>query len=346
MPKSTKQSQSRKTSGTSQSPNNLGATASGGPNSAIEMLKQDHRKVEGLFQQFEQSDDDHEKEQLADRICAELIVHTRLEEEIFYPACRRAEVEDEMLNEAQVEHDGAKVLINDLLDDDCDSSFWEAKVSVLKEMIKHHVTEEEKPDGVMAKAKENDVDDSGLVQQLRQRKQELQERGVGRRPARPVSLHFELESMGMGRGRVNMPERDERGRFMSDEDERSYGRSRYGDEDRGRRGHGGWYGDPEGHSEAARERWGESRGGGRYEDYDDRRSSRGRYGSDHDDRRSGRSHGGWYGDPRGHAEASHRGWEERRGGRYGDDDDDGHGGWYGDSRGHSEASRRGWQHRR
>ncbi|WIM11814.1 hemerythrin domain-containing protein [Enhydrobacter sp.] len=342
MAKSTKQSQSRKTGGTSQSPNNLGATVGGPSGSAIEMLKQDHRKVEGLFQQFEQSDDQQEKEQLADRICAELIVHTRLEEEIFYPACRRAEVEDDMLDEAQVEHDGAKVLINDLLDDDSDSPFWEAKVSVLKEMIKHHVAEEEKPDGVMAKAKENGIDESDLVQELKERKQELQERGIGRRPARPIALHFEQEGA-MGRG---MPDRDERGRFMSDEDDRSYRGGRYGQSERGGyRGHGGWYGDPEGHSEAARERWGESRRGGRH-DYEDRRSGRGRYDEDYDDRRSGR-HGGWYGDPRGHTAASHRGWEERRG-EYDNDDDGrrGHGGWHGDPRGHAEASRRGWQHRR
>jgi hypothetical protein len=78
-------------------------------------------------------------------------------------------------------------------------------------------------------------------------------------------------------------------------------------------------------------------------------SSRSRYDDDNDDRRGGRGHGGWYGDPEGHSEASRRGWEEREGSRsrsrYDDDDDRrgsrGHGGWYGDPEGHSQAARRG-----
>ena len=78
------------------------AGASGTSTGAIEMLKQDHRKVEGLFEQFEQADDE-QKERLVEQICAELIVHTKLEEEIFYPACREAGVEDEKLDESQVE---------------------------------------------------------------------------------------------------------------------------------------------------------------------------------------------------------------------------------------------------
>ncbi|SKA34177.1 Hemerythrin HHE cation binding domain-containing protein [Enhydrobacter aerosaccus] len=359
MARSTKQGQGNKKqqsgSGVSQATDNAGAVMSGSAsNSAIETLKQDHRRVEGLFQQFEQSDDDHQKEELVRRICSELIVHTRLEEEIFYPACRDADVEDDIMDEAQVEHDGAKVLINDLLDSDSDMPFWEAKVSVLKEMIKHHVSEEEKPDGVMAQAEENDIDDAGLVERLRRRKQELQERGIGQRPARPVAIHLEAQEGPQGRmGRRGMGERSERGRYMG-EDEGRYGGGRGRYEESGR-GHGGWYGDSQAHAEAARERWGEGRRGSRYEDeYEDRSSGRGRYGEDYDERRG---HGGWYGDPRGHSQASQRGWEERRGSRDDDDryarsrrdeddDDRDHGGWFGDSRGHSEASRRGWQHRR
>jgi hypothetical protein len=114
-----------------------------------------------------------------------------------------------------------------------------------------------------------------------------------------------------------MPARDDEGRFTSS-------RSRYDDDDdyrRGSRGHGGWYGDPEGHSEAAHRGW-EEHGGSRSrhrDDDDDRRyarsrddegrftSSRSRYDDDDDDRRSGRRHGGWYGDPEGHSEAARRG---------------------------------------
>lgn len=351
-----KQSQTDKKAQTagnvSQAADNAGAIAgAGSANSAIETLKQDHRRVEKLFEQFEQSDDDREKERLVERICSELIIHTRLEEELFYPACRDADVEDDIMDEAQVEHDGAKVLVNDLLESGSDTPYWEAKVSVLKEMIKHHVEEEEKPDGVMERAKENGIDDSHLVERLRRRKQDLQERGIGRRPARPVSIDLELQARMGRRGR---PERDERGRFMSDDESRYGGRSFRYEDAGGMRGRGGWYGNHEGHADAARERWDEGGRGLRHEGgYEDRWSSRGRDQEEYDDERS-RRHGGWFGDARGHAAATRQGWEERHGTegdrRYErsrhDEDDDRHSGWFGDSRGHAEASRRGWQHRR
>ena len=79
---------------------------------AIEMLKADHRKVEELFEKYENTRG--KKAQIAKKICLELIVHTMLEEEIFYPACRKAGVEDDMMDEAAVEHDGAKLLIAEL----------------------------------------------------------------------------------------------------------------------------------------------------------------------------------------------------------------------------------------
>src|SRR5581483_2762442 len=79
---------------------------------AVEMIKADHRKAEDLFETYEKSRS--KKEELAKKICMELIVHTMLEEELFYPACREAGVEDDMMNEAAVEHDGAKVLIAEL----------------------------------------------------------------------------------------------------------------------------------------------------------------------------------------------------------------------------------------
>src|SRR5215216_4319487 len=86
-----------------------------GKTDAVSLLKGDHRKVEQLFAQFEESEDDKQKQKLAKQICMELIIHTKLEEEIFYPACREKEVESDMLDEAQVEHDGTKVLISDIL---------------------------------------------------------------------------------------------------------------------------------------------------------------------------------------------------------------------------------------
>src|SRR5205814_1875697 len=100
-----------------------------------------------------------QKKTLAHQICKELIVHTKLEEEIFYPSCREKDVENDMLDEAQIEHDGAKTLIAELIADEPDDEFYDAKVSVLSEYIKHHVGEEEKPrTGIFAKAQKAGVD--------------------------------------------------------------------------------------------------------------------------------------------------------------------------------------------
>src|SRR3954470_22847322 len=118
---------------------------------AIALLKADHRKVEELFEKYESARG--RKAEIAKKICMELIVHTMLEEEIFYPACREAGVEDDMLDEAAVEHDGAKVLIAELEHGSPDDDYYDAKVKVLSEEIKHHVKEEEKRDGVFAQAK-------------------------------------------------------------------------------------------------------------------------------------------------------------------------------------------------
>jgi hypothetical protein len=292
---------------------------------AITLLKNDHRKVEQLFQQYEQSDRRAEKQKLARQVCQELIIHTKLEEEIFYPACRE-HVDDKMLDEAQVEHDGAKVLINELLSSSPDQPFYDAKVKVLSEEIKHHVNEEEKRDGIFVKAKASGLDVDALGQELAERKAELtqtiEEYGLERPRPRSFVMRKMEDQMPQGQYR----ERDERGRFTSDDDDdrRSYssrGRSRYEDEDDDRggrgRGRGGWFGDSEGHSQAARQR-----GGG------------GRSMRDDDDGR-GRGRGGWFGDSEGHSEASRRGWEHS--------DHEGSG-WYGDPQGHSQASRRGWEH--
>jgi len=140
---------------------------------AIAMLKADHRKVEGLFKKSEKASGSA-KEKLVEQICSELIIHTALEEEIFYPACRAEDVEEDKMDEAQVEHDGAKILINDVMGADADSEGYDAKVKVLSEYIKHHVKEEEKPrTGVFAEAKRKGVDLDALGEQIAERKEAL-----------------------------------------------------------------------------------------------------------------------------------------------------------------------------
>ena len=141
---------------------------------AIALLKDDHRKVENLFDQFEKAHESSRKEKLAKQICTELMIHAMIEEEIFYPACAGQIKDEDILDESYVEHDGAKVLIAELTKSSPDDEFFDAKVSVLSEMIKHHVKEEEKrSEGLMAQAKQAGLDMEGLGERLMQRKQEL-----------------------------------------------------------------------------------------------------------------------------------------------------------------------------
>jgi hypothetical protein len=140
---------------------------------AIAMLKADHRKVEELFEKFEKAKDSQRKQALAEEICTELSVHATIEEEIFYPACK-GKVEEDLLNESYVEHDGAKVLISELSSGSPNDEFYDAKMTVLSEEIKHHVKEEEKPgEGVFAQVREAGVDLLELADRMKARKEEL-----------------------------------------------------------------------------------------------------------------------------------------------------------------------------
>ncbi|MFA7603195.1 MAG: hemerythrin domain-containing protein [Novosphingobium sp.] len=140
---------------------------------AIAMLKADHRKVEDLFEKFEKASGHSRKQAIAEQICNELKIHTTIEEELFYPAFR-GKIEEYTLNEAFVEHDGAKVLVNDITAASPADDFYDAKVKVLSEEIKHHVREEEKPsEGMFAQCRKTDVDLVELRDRMMARKQEL-----------------------------------------------------------------------------------------------------------------------------------------------------------------------------
>jgi hypothetical protein len=140
---------------------------------ATHLLTEDHRTVEGLFEQFEKAGGDGRKEKLARQICTELKIHSMIEEEIFYPALR-GKISDDDLDEAYVEHDGAKVLINEIEAGGPDDEFYDAKVKVLQEQIEHHVEEEEKSRGnLFQQARAADVDLEALGEQMAARKAEL-----------------------------------------------------------------------------------------------------------------------------------------------------------------------------
>ncbi len=140
---------------------------------AVALLKADHRKVEDLFAKFEAAKGKGKKRALAEQICMELTVHTKIEEDIFYPACE-GKVEEDLLKEAYVEHDGAKVLIAEIEAGGPDDDFYDAKVKVLSEQIEHHVEEEEKRvEGMFAQAKKAGLDMDALGDQMAAEKAQL-----------------------------------------------------------------------------------------------------------------------------------------------------------------------------
>ena len=140
---------------------------------AIAVLKADHRQVEEWFSEFEKASS-RRKLELATKICNALTVHTTIEEEIFYPAFIEATEDKKLHHEAMIEHDGAKKLIAEIEASGPDDDYFDAKVKVLSEMIKHHVKEEEQPGGMFAEARKSAMDLDVLGQQLAERKAELE----------------------------------------------------------------------------------------------------------------------------------------------------------------------------
>jgi len=140
---------------------------------AIALLKKDHRTVEDLFADFEKASGEGRKQKLAEQICLDLSVHAQIEEEIFYPACE-GKVDEDLLKESYVEHDGAKVLIAEILAGEPSDEFYDSKVKVLSEEIEHHVEEEEKRmEGLFAQARKAGLDMDALGDQLAARKEQL-----------------------------------------------------------------------------------------------------------------------------------------------------------------------------
>jgi hypothetical protein len=148
--------------------------ASAARGDAITLLKDDHRKVEEMFSQFENARGDDRKRNLAEKICMALRVHSSIEEEIFYPAFLEATRDQDLHHEAIIEHDGAKKLIAEIESSGPDNDYFDARVSVLAEMIRHHVHEEERRDGMFAQAKSAGMDLRGLGEQLAARKAQLE----------------------------------------------------------------------------------------------------------------------------------------------------------------------------
>lgn len=161
---------------------------------AIALLKDQHRQVEDLFDQYQKARADDRKEKLAQQICMELKIHTMIEEEIFYPAFE-GKIDDDILDEARVEHDAAKVLVNDIDAGSAGDEFFDAKVTVLCEEIRHHVHEEEKRgDGMFAQCRKTSVDLIELRDRMLERTRELKEmaKSQGLPPAQPSAVNLAI----------------------------------------------------------------------------------------------------------------------------------------------------------
>ena len=152
----------------------------GRANDATALLAKDHKDVKALFKRYEKlakaEADAGEREELAAQICEMLEAHTTVEEEIFYPAVREAQVDADLLDEAEVEHASAKDLISQIRSMSPDDDLYDAKVSVLGEYVNHHVEEEEGQ--MFPKARRAKVDLEGLGEQIKSRKEALQAEGA------------------------------------------------------------------------------------------------------------------------------------------------------------------------
>jgi hemerythrin-like domain-containing protein len=142
---------------------------------AIELLMEDHKKVQKIFKEFEKSKDElgnEEKAQIVGQACQELKIHTKLEEEIFYPAAREAIEDEELLDEAEVEHAAAKRMIDELENMQPADELYDARFTVLGEYVNHHIKEEQNEMFPQVKKAKLDLEDLG--RRMMQRKQELQ----------------------------------------------------------------------------------------------------------------------------------------------------------------------------
>jgi iron-sulfur cluster repair protein YtfE (RIC family) len=139
---------------------------------AIGLLTADHRKAQALFDEYERSSGSpEEKFEIAKTVCGEVLIHMAIEEAIFYPAVRQYIRDDDLMNEAEVEHEGAKELIRQLGEIEPDDPIFDAKMTVLAEQVNHHVQEEEL--GMFPKVLLSEADIVALGKELLTAKNEM-----------------------------------------------------------------------------------------------------------------------------------------------------------------------------
>jgi hemerythrin superfamily protein len=151
------------------------STRRGRRQDALTLLKADHQEVKQLFTRFERANGRSEKERLGEKICNELKLHARLEEELFYPAVREAISDKDLVAEAEVEHASAKDLISQIEATSPSDEHYDALVTVLAEYVRHHIKEEEGE--MFPKVRHSELDLVGIGERIRERKREEQKGG-------------------------------------------------------------------------------------------------------------------------------------------------------------------------
>ena len=142
-----------------------------GASSVTDMLREDHKKVTGLFEQFEHADVANTKQRIVETALMELEVHSKLEEELIYPAIRAAIDDDEQMDEALEEHHVVHGLMGELKKMKPSDDRYDAKFTVLAENVRHHIKEEESD--MFPKAEECEIDWEALCSQVVKRKAQL-----------------------------------------------------------------------------------------------------------------------------------------------------------------------------
>ncbi|HEX6572048.1 MAG TPA: hemerythrin domain-containing protein [Steroidobacteraceae bacterium] len=173
---------------------------------AITLLKKDHDDVNRMFEEFESADEDR-KFELAAEICQALTVHATIEEEIFYPQAREAIDAEDLMMEAEVEHDSARYLIERIQEGELDETQLSAMIKVLKEYVGHHINEEQRK--MFPRVKRGELDLEAIGRELMERKAELEsELGSATADDDSIDADDEDEQGGSGRSRGGMAARD------------------------------------------------------------------------------------------------------------------------------------------
>ncbi|MFP5393920.1 MAG: hemerythrin domain-containing protein [Gammaproteobacteria bacterium] len=158
---------------------------------ALDLLQADHNRVKFLFSEFDSlrgmDDEDERKARLVDEICYELTVHSMIEEELVYPRARAVIDNDELMDEADIEHSGALELVSQLEVMYPGDDHYEATVSVLAEEIAHHIEKEE--DEMFPAMRASGIDLVELAADIRARKDELDEDISAPPPADRMAPH-------------------------------------------------------------------------------------------------------------------------------------------------------------